>query len=111
MTHNLNILNDKLYALDHILEHMTLPGHIIMTRALKKGFTDNAKYPLTKTIGYNKITNRHIVCPDVAAVVAERRIAWAYYLYSKHKAAERQRKLNNFEWSFNNKTGAYVLTW
>lgn len=25
--------------------------------------------------------------------------------------AERKQKLNNFEWSFNNKTGAYVLTW
>ena len=111
MTHNMNILDDKVYALDYILEHMTLPGHIIMTRALKKGFTDNAKYPLTKTIGYNKITNRYIVCADVAAAVKDRRTDWAYYLYEKHMAAERKRKSNNFEWSFNKKTGSYVLTW
>ena len=81
-----------------------------MTRALKKGYTDNAKYPLTKIIELN-IRPRFFEVPDVAAVVAERRTAWAYYLYSKHKAAERRRKLNNFAWSFNNKTGAYVLNW
>lgn len=75
--------------LDKQLDAMTLPGHIIMTRSLSNGWFDGHRFTKYKTYTLKKNfvkTTHFVLAPDVASAVAERRYAWAYYLYTRPKA-------------------------